>query len=596
MCGIVGLVNGHPVAEDLVKALGQLEYRGYDSAGMAVAGPGLSVSKVIGGAATLRATIDDGFSGHVGIAHTRWATHGRADERNAHPHVFEGIAVVHNGIVENHWQLRERLIQSGHRFISDTDSEVIPHLIAQGRSAGLGHVAAVRAACEELRGAYAIAVLFEDQPDRIVVARWGSPVLVARGPESAAVASDCVALPALCDDFAALEDGDIAELSGEGVVIVDQAGHQVDRIWNRVEAVEEGIASGAFSSQTRAEIAAQPVALDRTDFALRDRFIPDAVVDAARLILVACGSSLCAAGAARPWIEQLTEIPCDLEIASEFRLRDSPIAAGSVAVLVSQSGETADTLGAMEMLKAHGVPTVAVVNVAHSQMARGADLCWPTTAGREQGVAAAKSFTCQMLALVRFGLALGLARGVVSSGKLAIMESEIAGIAAACAQAEALEPELETIAQRIAMEGDALFIGRGSAAALAAEGALKLKELSYLHAEAFPAGELKHGPIAMVREGSPVIVLAGAGQHSARTLVSAEEVRARGAYVIALVDSSCASDFAHVADSMVVLPGMGLGTIFTQAVALQLIAVHGATTLGRPVDRPRNLAKSVTVE
>ena len=298
----------------------------------------------------------------------------------------------------------------------------------------------------------------------------------------------------------------------------------------------------------------------------------------------------------RPWLERLTAIPCDIEIASEFRIREAPISRGSVGVLVSQSGETADTLGVMEMLKGQGVPVVAVVNVAHSQMARGADLVWPTSAGREQGVAATKSFTCQMLALIRFALALGLARGTVASATFAAVERELAGVASVCTQAEALEPQLAGIARRLVHEGEALFIGRGSAAALAAEGALKLKELSYLRAEAYAAGELKHGPIAMIREGSPVIVCAGAGQHAAKTLSNAEEVRARGARVIALVDEPSAAAFAPVADECVLLPGAGIGTLFAQAVAVQLIAVHSAEILGHPVDRPRNLAKSVTVE
>lgn len=303
-----------------------------------------------------------------------------------------------------------------------------------------------------------------------------------------------------------------------------------------------------------------------------------------------------AASAVRPWLESLTGIPCDLEVASEYRTRAAPLSPGTVALLVSQSGETADTMGVMEMLKPRNVPIVAVVNVTHSQMARGADLVWPTEAGREQGVAATKSFTCQMLALIRFGLAMGLHRGSVNLDALVAVERELAGVPAVCEQTEMLEARFEAISERLVQEGDALFIGRGSAAAMAGEGALKLKELSYLRAEAYAAGELKHGPIAVVREGSPVIVCAGAGQHAAKTLANAEEVRARGGCVIALVDDASAAAFAPVADELVVLPGAGVGTLFAQAVAIQLIAVYAAVLLHHPVDRPRNLAKSVTVE
>ncbi len=596
MCGIVGMVNGHPVARDLVTALCRLEYRGYDSAGLAVAGPGFELRKVVGGTSVLQEAIGNGFAGRAGIGHTRWATHGRAEVRNAHPHVWDGVAVVHNGIIENHGSLRSALLDRGETFESDTDSEVIPHLIAAARAKGAAPVDAVREACAELHGAYAIAVLFEDMPDRVIVARQGSPVMVARGPQTAAVASDPAALASLCDDYAALEDGDFAELSTEGVTIYDCDGCLTRRYWRKVEGGEDDAIACTYGSYTRAEIASQAAALRQTEARLRGKSIPPQIADAERLVIVACGSSLYAAAAARPWLECLTGIPCDLEVASEYRTREAPLSRGTVGLLVSQSGETADTLGVMQMLRTRSIPIVAVVNVPHSQMARGADLLWPTDAGRERGVAATKSFTCQMLALIRFGLAMGLHRGTVTLDAMVALERELSGVPAVCTSTETLEMQLQIIAERLAREGEALFIGRGSAAALAGEGALKLKELSYLRAEAYAAGELKHGPIAMVRDGSPVIVCAGAGQHAGKTLANAEEVRARGAYVIALVDDASAKAFAAVADELVVLPGAGIGTLFAQAVALQLIAVHTALFLDNPVDRPRNLAKSVTVE
>lgn len=596
MCGIVGFVNGHPVAHDLVTALGRLEYRGYDSAGLAVAGTCLEVRKVIGGSAVLRAAIGNGFTGHAGIGHTRWATHGRAEVKNAHPHTFEGVAVVHNGIIENHSQHRDILSAAGHSFVSDTDSEVIPHLIAVARRNGASPVQAVRIACAQLHGSFAIAVLFADAPDRIIVAREGSPVMVARGATMAAVASDPAALATYCQDYAVLEDGDIAELRDGSVTILGTDGMPVTRNWQQVEAVEESQVMGSHGSFTRAEIAAQPAALHRTDAALRARAVPPRIAAAERLVFVACGSSLFAAAAVRPLLEKLTGLPCDLEIASEYRTREAPLSRNTVAVLVSQSGETADTLAVMDMLKDKRVPIVAVVNVQHSQMARGADLRWPTTAGREQGVAATKSFTCQMLALVRFAMALAEDRGTMTEATRWGLECELTAVANTCALTETLEPQLALIAARIVMEGEALFIGRGSAAWIAEEGALKLKELSYLRAEAYAAGELKHGPIALVRENSPVIVCASTGQFAAKTLANTEEVRARGAHVIALVDEASAAEFARVADEVVVLPGSGIGTLFAQAVTVQLLAVHAAACLGNPVDRPRNLAKSVTVE
>ena len=606
MCGIVGLVNGHPVAKDLVTAISRLEYRGYDSVGIAVAGPGFAVRKVAGQGASLASTLGGAdaareLGGHAGIAHTRWATHGRAEVRNAHPHVFDGVAVVHNGIIENHQDLRDELAGGGHVFASDTDSEVIPHLIAMARANGASPAAAVRQACQRLHGAYAVAVVMQDAPDRILVARQGSPVVVARAEGSAAVASDPSALAGFATDYTALEDGDIAELTHAGVRILDRAGMQAERSWialDNTAALDTATAAATaqFSTHARREIAEQPVSLARTDAALRDRVLPEIVASAQRLVMVACGSSLFAAQTARGWIEKLSGVPCDIEIASEYRYREAPLAAGSVMVLVSQSGETADTLAVMDMMRARHVPVVAVVNVAHSQMARGADLLWPTSAGQEQSVAATKSFTAQLLALVRLGLAIGQARGRLDAGTIAATERGLAEAPQACALAEGTEARCTAIAQRIARENEALFIGRGWTSALAGEGALKLKELSYIRAEAYAAGELKHGPLAVIREHSPVIVCAADDALVSKTIANAEEVRARGGHIVALVEQSVASRFEHVAHEVVALPGRGLAVMFAAAVAMQLIALHTAIALGHNVDRPRNLAKSVTVE
>ena len=599
MCGIVGLVNGHPVASDLVNALERLEYRGYDSAGIAVTGPemcGLTVRKVIGGARQLSAALDGNASGHAGIAHTRWATHGAADVSNAHPHVYDGVAVVHNGIIENHEHLRAELMADGHRFLSQTDSEVVPHLIARARAGGLAPAEALRSACDRLEGAYALAVLFEDEPDHLLVARQGSAIVVGRSKGAAGVASDPAALAGLCAQYATLEDGDMADLSHDGVRITSRDRTVAERAWSVLAEDSAQAGTRIHATHTRNEIAEQPAALQATDDALRGLKLP-AVFDAAdRLLVVACGSSFYAASAAKPFIEAYAGIPCDIEIASEFRYRSPLISAGTAGVVVSQSGETADTMAALGLFHARGVPVAAVVNVPSSSIARAADFVWPTQAGREQGIAATKSFTTQLLAMLCLGLALGQSRGRVDAAQRAEIERQMQAAGAACAGTEMLESALAEVGVRIGAESEAMFLGRGWAAAMAAEGALKLKELSYVRTDAYPAGELKHGPIALIRPGSPVILCAPSDDLLAKTVSSAEEVRARGAFVIALTDAAGAPSFARAADKVIVLPGEGLAQVFAQAVAVQLIACHTAEALGRNVDRPRNLAKSVTVE
>ena len=596
MCGIVGMVGTQPVARDLIAGLGQLEYRGYDSAGIALAGPGFVVRKVVGCASDLAAALRlDETAGRAGIAHTRWATHGKPEQRNAHPHVYQGVAVVHNGIIENHGKLREKLEASGHEFLSATDSEVVPHLIAEARARGLAHFDAIKQSCDLLHGAYAIAVLFADKPDHIFVARQGSPVLIGARSGVAAVASDTIALAGLCLRYTSLEDGDMAILTADAVRIFDGNGQVASRTWELVLDREQSAELDRFEHHTRREIAEQPVAVRSTDSLLRGKALPDGLAAAQRLIVVACGSSLYAAATARGWMEKLTGLPVDIEIASEYRYREAPIQAGSVAVLVSQSGETADSLACLPLFRARGVPVIGVVNVAQSSIARASDLLWPTTAGRELGVAATKSFTAQLVALLRLGIAFSEARDCDADLR-AQVAAGLTSAAMVCAETEELEPALAELACWVAGENEALFIGRGAGAAVAGEAALKLKELSYIRAEAYAAGELKHGPIALIRQGSPVLVFAGSDALVAKTVSNAEEVRARGARVVAFTDADGAAAFAGVADTVLALPGRGVAHMFAQAVALQLLSYHAALALGRNVDRPRNLAKSVTVE
>lgn len=597
MCGIVGLVGEQPIRADLMESLTALEYRGYDSAGAAIAGPGFVVRKVIGAAAELNLALEQAApAGYVGIAHTRWATHGRSEARNAHPHVWAGIAVVHNGIIENHQELRDALVEAGHTFISDTDSEVIPRLISEAVKAGSGGLAALRQACAQLVGSFALAVLFEDQPDRIFVARRGSPLIVARAATGVvAVSSDPVAVASICNEYVALDDDQFGVLMSGSVRITNDNGVAATLSWTPLETGRTARGAAETDNHTRREIADQPTALQATDALLRHRVPPHFVVGAKRLVVIGCGSSLWAASVARPWIERLAGVPVDLEVASEYRYREPLIVPGSIAVLISQSGETADTLAVLEQLRSRRIPTLAIVNVPHSTLARRADAVWPTCAGREQGVAATKSFTAQLYALVRLGMAIGVCKGEVSGADATQLETELGAAPDACAATLGIEPMLERLGQLIARENEALFLGRSWAAAMAGEAALKLKELSYIRAEAYAAGELKHGPIALVREGSPVILIAASGALLAKSVSAAEEVAARGASVTVLTDAEGAAAFRCIA-RVIVLPGVGIAHVFAQAVAAQLLACHAALALGRNVDRPRNLAKSVTVE
>jgi glutamine---fructose-6-phosphate transaminase (isomerizing) len=620
MCGIVGMVNGHPVAADLVAALGRLEYRGYDSAGVALAGPGLPVHRILGRATDLVPVLEaEPPQGHAGIGHTRWATHGRPELRNAHPHRHGGVAVVHNGIIENHDVLRRQLRERGHHFASDTDSEVIPHLMSEALAQGRSPVEALLETCRVLKGAYAIAAVTEAEPDRLLVARMGSPLVVARGQGVAATASDPAALAGMAHEYAALAEGEIAELtarasistrpasrsaaapsaaSSPAPVAVERRGQgrrAEQRSWQLIADPTAARADGRiFTHHTRREIAEQPEALAATDAALRGLTLAPAVVACDRFTVIACGSSLFAGAVARDAIERAAGVTVDLEVASEYRDRSAP--PQGVALLISQSGETADTIAAMARFRAAGLPAIGMVNVRESAIGRAAEMVWPVTAGQEIGVAATKSFTSQLLALMRFGIALGEARGTGDADYRAALAHALDAAPGICAEAEKSEPIARILAQRIAGEGEALFIGRGWGAALAQEGALKLKELSYLRAEGYPAGELKHGPIAVIREGSPVIVCTPGDASQAKVLANASAVAARGARVVALTDAAGAEAASGTAAETITLPGDALTAPFAQAVFMQLLAYHTALALGHDVDRPRNLAKSVTVE
>jgi glucosamine--fructose-6-phosphate aminotransferase (isomerizing) len=591
MSGLVGIVNGHPVAHDLVGALSRLESRGYDTAGLAVAGPGFAVRRVVGPATALTSYVGDReFAGRAGIANARWSSAERPEGRGALPQVWQGVAVVHNGIVENHAALRRDLKALGHSFETEADSEIIPHLIAAARAEGCAPDMAVRQACARMQGTYAMAVLFGDAPDRVLAASCGSPVVVARGAGGAAVASDAMALAGLADEYATLEDGDVAELANDGVRILDRDGHPAERVWRSLTPSDPGVGADFHDTLTRRDIACNSRALQRADAGLRGAVLPPSVAVAERLLIVAGGSALHAAAAARDWIEILSGVPCDVEMVSEWRDRAAPLARGTVGVIVSRSGGSGDAFACQQAMRERGVPTVAVVPTVRSALARTADLCWPTEAAPELGVAATVSVSTQMLALLRLGLALGTARGTLAGDRLRQAERALAEAPLACALAEAADARLSAIAVRIAQAQRVVVLGRGWGAALAADAALKLTQLANIHAIAAPAGEVRNGPLAMVSEGVPVLVLASADQHFAKIAASAEEIRARGGHVIALAEASCSASLDHAANEVLALPGRGLAQMFAQTVAVQLVAYHTAHALGRDVDRPRHLA------
>ncbi len=609
MSGIVGLVEGRPVANSLLSAISRLAGRGYEAAGLAVAHPGFGVRQVLGRKRPLDTVLGgvEGLVGHAGIAGTRWRTDGASSPID-NPAVWGGIAVVRNGLVENQRELRAQFLGNGPEARdgdADCDETVIPRLIAGARAAGAGPREAVRLACAKLHGAYAMAVLFEDSPGSILVATQGSPLTVARGASGAAVASDAVALEGLSDEFSELQDGDLAELSGGGVRILDRTGRLAERGWRRFGPLGPGALDGAFEYHTRADIAGERSALARTHRGLRGMSLPDFVSATQRIVIVASGSARHAARAAQGWIERFTGLPCDVESASAWRMREIKPVPGTLGVLVSRSGETADTLGCLEIFRSSGCPTIAVtegavtegavtqviaVGGASSRLASGADFVWPTDSGAERGFAVTKSFGAQMLALVRLGLGIAAARETLPAAECVAVERALAEAATACALAEAGEARFAALACRIARANDALLTGRGWAAAVAAEGALKLQLLAGVRAVAYDSGELRGELLSLVRSAAPIIVCAASDRLLARCVVDVEALRACGAHVVAMCESTFAGAFGSVAQEVIALPGRGIANMFAQSVALHLIAYHTGIALGQDVDRPRHAA------
>ena len=609
MCGIVGAVAQRNVVPILLEGLRRLEYRGYDSAGLVTINGGLKRVRSVGRVAGLaEACAAQQVHGNLGIAHTRWATHGAPSEANAHPHVSGRLAVVHNGIIENHEALRTRLKAEGFAFTSETDTEVIAHLIEHYFRQSKDLLAATRTAVVELEGAYAIGVVSEDAPHHLVCARKGSPLLIGLGIEENFIASDVSALLPVTQRVMYLEEGDVADIGLLAVTVLDAAGNKADRSVHVSELSADMAELGSYRHFMQKEIHEQPRALTDTllTAVAQDRVQPEWFgFDAAEVlgqvnavIFLACGTSYHAAKVATYWLEEIAGIPAYAEIASEYRYRTSVPNPDALIVTISQSGETADTLAALHHAIALGQDkTLTVCNVAESALTRASRLKFLTRAGPEIGVASTKAFTTQLASLFLLTLVLAKLRGRLTPEQEAGHLAALRSLPNKLQQVLALEPQVEAWSQRFANKHHALFLGRGVHYPIALEGALKLKEISYIHAEAYPAGELKHGPLALVDEDMPVVTIAPNDQLIEKLKSNLQEVRARGGELYVFADGDVSieeSAYVHV----IKLPGGHNGPLspILHTVPLQLLAYHAALQKGTDVDKPRNLAKSVTVE
>jgi glucosamine--fructose-6-phosphate aminotransferase (isomerizing) len=608
MCGIVGIIGRAPVAGQLVDALKRLEYRGYDSAGVATLEQGaLTRRRAEGKLKALESRLErEPLGGTIGIGHTRWATHGRPSEKNAHPHASERVAVVHNGIIENFRELREGLTKSGSKFDSETDTEVVAHLVNEKMKNGKSPADAVGATLKELRGAFALAFLFDGQDDLMIGARKGSPLAVGFGKGEMYLGSDAIALAPFTDRVTYLEDGDWAVMTHDGVQIFDEDDRKVERAVIKSNASANTVDKGNHRHFMAKEIHEQPEVVGHTLAHYIDMNaervalpfeLPFKWTKIKRLSISACGTAFYAGLVAKYWFERFARLPVEIDIASEFRYRGAPLEKNDLAIFISQSGETADTLATLRYAKEHAQHVLSVVNVPTSTIARESDVAMPTLAGPEIGVASTKAFTCQLAALACLALAAGRARGILSEEDEQKLVRALIEVPRHMAQALQLEPQIEGLAQELAKVRDVLYLGRGTSFPIALEGALKLKEISYIHAEGYAAGELKHGPIALIDETMPVIVIAPHDRVFDKTASNMQEVIARGGRIILLTDAKGAKEAAIDSMMTLTLPDMASTvTPLVYAIPVQLIAYHTAVALNTDVDQPRNLAKSVTVE
>ncbi|MDQ0509214.1 glutamine--fructose-6-phosphate transaminase (isomerizing) [Ancylobacter amanitiformis] len=608
MCGIIGIVGTAPVADRLVDALRRLEYRGYDSAGIATLERGhLTRRRAEGKLRNLETVLADApLASHIGIGHTRWATHGRPSVANAHPHATTRVAVVHNGIIENFRDLREELLADGANFESETDTEVVAHLVSREMNHGRSPMEAVANSLPRLQGAFALVFLFDGDDNLLIGARKGSPLAVGYGRGEMFLGSDAIALAPFTDTIAYLDDGEWAVLTRDGAVIRDAANEVVVRAPQKTTAAAFMVEKGNFRHFMAKEMHEQPEVVAHTlghyiDMANETVRLPeDLPFDFAklnRMCIAACGTAYYAGLVARYWFEALARLPVEIDVASEFRYREAPLDPNGLMLVISQSGETADTLASLRYARDNGQSVLAVVNVPTSTIAREAHVALPTLAGPEIGVASTKAFTCQLATLAALAVAAGRARGVLSAAEEKRLVRALIELPRLMNEALKLGPTIEHLARSFTQTRDVLYLGRGTAYPLALEGALKLKEISYIHAEGYAAGELKHGPIALIDEKMPVVVIAPHDSVFDKTVSNMQEVAARGGRIILLTDAAGARRAALETEATLILPDVDpLIAPLVYAIPVQLLAYHTAVHMGTDVDQPRNLAKSVTVE
>ena len=608
MCGIVGILGREPVADQLVDSLKRLEYRGYDSAGIATLEQGrLTRLRAEGKLKNLEQRLARApLAGTAGIGHTRWATHGRPSESNAHPHASDRVAVVHNGIIENFHELRGELQAQGFSFASETDTEVVAHLVTREMKKGLAPTDAVAATLPQLKGAFALAFLFEGENDMLIGARRGSPLAVGHGDGEMFLGSDAIALAPFTDSISYLEDGDWVVVRRQGAEVHDAAGAVVTRAVLKSNASAFLVDKGNHRHFMAKEIHEQPEVVGHTlahylDMTNGRVVLPQALPfdfrKLQRASIAACGTAYYAGLVAKYWFERFARLPVEIDVASEFRYRNAPYENGNLAMFVSQSGETADTLATLRHAKQEGQHVLSIVNVPTSTIARESDVVLPTLAGPEIGVASTKAFTCQLAALACLAIAAGRARGVVNENDEQNLFRALVEVPRLMAEALALEPAIERLARDLARSQDVLYLGRGTSYPLALEGAHKLKEISYIHAEGYAAGELNHGPIALIDEKMPIIVIAPFDRIFEKTVSNMQEVAERGGRIILITDPKGAEQATVPTLATLILPEMAATvTPLIYAIPIQLIAYHTAVIMGTDVDQPRNLAKSVTVE
>ena len=607
MCGIIGIIGNDEVAPRLVDALKRLEYRGYDSAGIATLLDGkLARRRAEGKLVNLEKRLaGDPLPGVIGIGHTRWATHGKPVERNAHPHITTRLAVVHNGIIENFAELRAMLEAEGRKFETETDTEAVAHLVTRELEKGKSPVEAVRDSLPLLQGAFALAFLFEGDEETLIGARQGPPLAVGYGDGEMFLGSDAIALSPFTDTIAYLEDGDWAVLTRKGVTVYDENNVEVERTVQKSQTANMLVSKGNHRHFMQKEIFEQPEVISHTlanylDFTtgrVREEAVGIDFSKVDRLTISACGTAFYAASVGKYWFEQIARLPVDSDIASEFRYREMPLSKDSLAMFVSQSGETADTLASLRYCKSQGLKIASVVNVTGSTIARESDAVFPTLAGPEIGVASTKAFTCQLSTMASLAIAAAKVRGTIDDKREQELVRQLSEAPRFINQVLKLEDQIAAVCSELAKVNHVLYLGRGTSFPLAMEGALKLKEISYIHAEGYAAGELKHGPIALIDETMPVIVIAPSDRLYEKTVSNMQEVAARGGRIILITDKKGAAAASLDTMATIVLPDVPeFITPLVYALPIQMLAYHTAILMGTDVDQPRNRAKSVTVE